>query len=168
MMIHSAKAIISGTVSASPSTVQEAATYTFVMNMDSLVASGGFFTIVFPSSYDFSDQTTPTETKTCTSVSGFGNIIFSSDLTCTLNQSSRTLTMIVNAETTARSLSFTVASIKNPTYAVTTSSLVITAYNTTTILVEQSDSSFFITPTTGSITATLTPINGVAGARVRY
>jgi hypothetical protein len=162
-----ANAQIGVTVSLTPTTVQEDATYTFGLSMTNLIAANGFILIEFPSDYDFSSQATTEEIKTCTGVAGITSGFLTPGLTCVLNKSTRLLNMTVNFVTSSNEISFTVASIINPTYASQTGSISIIVFNTTASTPEASGSNVRVTPTVGTLAATLTPENGIVGATVR-
>ena len=83
-----------------------------------------------------------------------------------MNKNTRTLTATLTSTTNSRALSFSVAGIKNPTYAQTTAAIAITAHNSTSSSPEVSDTSFKITPTPGALTVALTSENDIAGSRV--
>lgn len=69
------------------------------------------------------------------------------------------------AATTANTLQFVVQSIKNPTYAKATSSIVIYAMDSSETILEVSDSSFKVTATSGTLTTTLTSADDVVGEK---
>lgn len=165
-MIWTCEAVINGNVSPTTLTIQTSTTYTFNLNMQNYIASSGYIQIVFPSDYDFSSQATTSETKTCTAISGFGFSI-STAITCTLNKYTNTLLAQLAATTSSKTLSFSIASILNPTYAKTTSAMVIQAYNTSSSTPEVSDNSFKVTPTPGTLTATLASDNDIDGSYQR-
>jgi hypothetical protein len=81
LILFKIKAQITGSVTASPSTVQEDGAYTFSLNMNNFILGGGYIEITFPTDYDFSFQATTSETKTCTGISGIYKPLFFSDLT---------------------------------------------------------------------------------------
>lgn len=134
--------------------------------MQNLIAASGYIQVVFPSDYDFSAQTNINETKTCNTISGFETCFLSDSINCTLDKSTRTLTVQIWDTTDSRALSFEVENITNPTYAETTSSMVISTFNTTSSVKEVSDTSFKITPTPGTLTAALSSADPTAGVKV--
>lgn len=64
MILNGINATINGNVVASPTTIQTSSTYTFNLNMQNFINAAGYMEITFPSDFDFSSQTTTTETKT--------------------------------------------------------------------------------------------------------
>ena len=164
--IWTCRAVINGNVSPASLTIQQSTTYTFNLNLQNFIAAAGYIQIVFPSDYDFSSQATTSETKTCTAISGFGSTS-STEITCSLNKYTNTLLAQLASTTASKTLSFSIASIINPTYAKTTSAMVIQAYNTSSSTPEVSDNSFKVTPTPGAITAVLASDNDIDGSYQR-
>ena len=87
------------------------------------------------------------------------------DLTCTLDPTTRILLAQVRAVTLENVLVFTVDSLINPSYAKTTSAFTIYALDSSQTTLEISDQSFTVTASPGTLTATLTSANDIVGSR---
>lgn len=74
------------------------------------------------------------------------------------------MTVTLAAQTTATSITFTVASITNPLYAKTTESLTIKSYTSASVEIDSSAGTFTLTPTPGTLAVTLTSQTYTVGA----
>ena len=79
-----------------------------------------------------------------------------------------TITLFYGTQTDATQIEFWVDGIINPTYAARTSPINVVSYTSDGDFIDESNGGTTITATEGTLTAVLSPSEGVVGARVIY
>lgn len=82
---------------------------------------------------------------------------------CTLNKATNILTITLAFRTTSLTITFTVASIRNPLYAKTTEAIRITTLTTANVEIDSSSGTYTVTPTPGNLEVTLTSTTSRVG-----